>query len=108
MATNNDFTFIKSGRIVVTDPNAPVSSSSAEPESSSGESGEVVEASSGTTLFAQRMNWATEAKAGYYRIFDMQGRPLYSGDRMPSHMPAIRVIVVEYSQKGTVMRRYVQ
>ena len=86
-----------------------MSSSSAEPESSSGESGEVVESSSGTTSIATRAtNFATEAEAGYYRIFDMQGRPLYSGDRMPSHMPAIRVIVVEYSQKGTVMRRYVQ
>ncbi|MBR2272420.1 MAG: hypothetical protein IJ912_08905 [Fibrobacter sp.] len=71
--------------------------------------GEVVEASSGTTSIATRAtNFATEAEAGYYRIFDMQGRPLYSGDRMPSHMPAIRIIVVEYSQKGTVMRRYVQ
>ena len=109
MATNNDSTFIKSGRIVVTDPNAPVSSSSAEPESSSGESGEVVESSSGTTSIATRAtNFATEAETAYYRIFDMQGRPLYFGDRMPSHMPAIRVIVVEYSQKGTVMRRYVQ
>jgi hypothetical protein len=105
-ATNNDSTFIKSGRIVVTDPNAPESSSSAEPESSSGE---IVEASSGTTSIATRAtNFATEAETAYYRIFDMQGRPLYSGDRMPSHMPAIRVIVVEYSQKGTVMRRYVQ
>ncbi|MBR2057791.1 MAG: putative Ig domain-containing protein, partial [Fibrobacter sp.] len=108
-ATNNDSTFIKRGRIVVTDPNAPVSSSSAEPESSSGESGEVVESSSGTTSITTRAtNFATEAETAYYRIFDMQGRPLYFGDRMPSHMPAIRVIVVEYSQKGTVMRRYVQ
>ena len=102
-ATNNDSTFIKSGRIVVTDPNAPESSSSAEPESSSGE---IVESSSGTTLIAQRMNWATEAETAFYRIFDMQGRPLFAGDRMPAKMPAVRVIVVEYSRAGRLIRRY--
>ncbi len=104
-ATNNDSTFVKSGRIVVTDPNTPESSSSAEPESSSGE---VIESSSGTTSIAQRINLSTEAETGFYRIFDMQGRPLFAGEHKPAKMPAIRVIVVEYSQKGTVMRRYVQ
>ena len=102
-ATNNDSTFVKSGRIVVTDPNAPASSSSAEPESSSGE---IVESSSGTTLIAQRTNWATEAETAFYRIFDMQGRPLFAGDRMPAKMPAVRVIVVEYTRAGRLIRRY--
>ena len=102
-ATNNDSTFVKSGRIVVTDPNAPASSSSAEPESSSGE---IVESSSGTTLIAQRMNWATEAETAFYRIFDMQGRPLFAGYRMPAKMPAARVIVVEYTRAGRLIRRY--
>ena len=104
-ATNNDSTFVKSGRIVVTDPNAPASSSSVEPESSSGE---VVESSSGTTLFAQRVNWATEAETAFYRIFDMQGRPLFTGYRMPAHMPAARVIVVEFGKSGTLLRRYIK
>jgi len=102
-ATNNDSTFIKSGRIVVTDPNAPESSSSAEPESSSGE---IVESSSGTTSIAQRVNMATEAETAYYRIFDVQGRPLFTGYRMPAKMPAARVIVVEYTRAGRLIRRY--
>ncbi len=104
-ATNNDSTFVKSGRIVVTDPNAPASSSSVEPESSSGE---VVKSSSGTTSIAQRVNRATEAEIAYYRIFDMQGRPLFAGYRKPAKMPAARVIVVEYTTAGSVKRRYLQ
>ena len=90
---------------MVTDPNAPESSSSTEPESSSGE---IVESSSGTTLFAQRVNWATEAETAFYRIFDMQGRPLFTGYRMPAHMPAARVIVVEFGKSGTLLRRYIK
>ena len=81
-----------------------VSSSSAE----SSASGDAPESSSSTMRIASPAQHATEAEAGFYRIFDMQGRPLYSGDRMPAHMPATRVIVVEYSQKGTVRRRYMQ
>ena len=81
-----------------------VSSSSAESSSS----GDAPESSSSTMRIASPAQHATEAEAGFYRIFDMQGRPLYSGDRMPAHMPATRVIVVEYSQKGTVRRRYMQ
>jgi hypothetical protein len=104
-ATNNDSTFVKSGRIVVTDPNAPESSSSAEPESSSGE---VIESSSGTTSIAQRINLSTEAETGFYRIFDMQGRPLFAGEHKPAKMPAARVIVVEYTKNGALKRRYIQ
>ncbi len=104
-ATNNDSTFVKSGRIVVVDPNAPESSSSAEPESSSGE---IVESDSGTTSVSQRVNWATEAETAFYRIFDMQGRPLFAGYKKPAKMPAARVIVVEYTTAGQQKRRYIQ
>ena len=83
------------------------SSSSAVTESSSSV---VAESSSsnglvGITTFKSR---ATEAEAGFYRIFDIQGRPLFAGNRKPAKMPAARVIVVEYTTAGSVKRRYVQ
>ena len=78
---------------------------SVEPESSSSE---VAESSSTTTAIAQRMNPGTEAETGFYRIFDLQGRPLFEGVQKPAKMPAAHVIVVEYSKSGTVKRRYVQ
>ena len=81
------------------------SSSSAEPESSSSE---VVESSSGTTAIAQRVNLATEAETAFYRIFDLQGRPLFSGRQKPAKMPAAHVMVVEYTKNGAVKRRYIQ
>lgn len=81
------------------------SSSSAEPESSSSE---VVESSSGTTAIAQRMNLGIEAETAYYRIFDLQGRPLFSGYQKPAKMPAAHVMVVEYTKNGAVKRRYIQ
>ena len=82
-------------------------SSSTETSESSG-AGDNPEIVASTMRIMSPVQRTSESTACFYRIFDMQGRPLYSGDRMPSHMPAIRVIVVEYSQKGTVMRRYVQ
>ncbi len=95
-----------SSEIISSSSIAPESSPSIEVESSSsGSNPEIVASTMRITSPVQR---TSESTARFYRIFDMQGRPLYSGDRMPSHMPAIRVIVVEYSQKGTVMRRYVQ
>lgn len=81
------------------------SSSSAEPESSSSE---VVESSSGTTAIAQRMNLGTEAETAFYRVFDLQGRPLFTGKQMPAKMPAAHVMVVEYSKNGSVNRRYLK
>lgn len=81
------------------------SSSSAVSESSSSE---VVESSSGTTAIAQRVNFGTEAETAFYRIFDMQGRPLFAGVQKPAKMPAARVIVVEYTTAGKLKRRYLQ
>ncbi len=78
---------------------------SVEPESSSSE---VAESSSTTTAIAQRMNLGTEAETGFYRIFDLQGRPLFEGVQKPAKMPAAHVVVVEYSKSGTVKRRYIQ
>ena len=100
--SSSDGTFESSSSMVVTIESSP----SIEVESSSsGNNPEIVASTMRITSPVQR---TSESTARIYRIFDMQGRPLYSGDRMPSHMPAVRVIVVEYSQKGTVMRRYVQ
>lgn len=99
-ATSSDSTFAKSGKIVVTDPNVPASSSSED----------VVPGSSSSETSAIRFNVArsTEAETGFYRIFDMQGRPLFAGEYKPAKMPAARVVVVEYSKSGALIRRYIQ
>ncbi|MBR6832066.1 MAG: pectate lyase [Fibrobacter sp.] len=94
-------TFTVEGAVV------PKSSSSEVAESESSSSA-IVESSSGTTAIAQRMNRGTEAETGFYRIFDLQGRPLFEGVQKPAKMPAAHVIVVEYSKSGTVKRRYIQ
>ena len=100
-------TFTVEGAVVPKSSSSEVaeSSSSAEPESSSSE---VAESSSTTTAIAQRMNPGTEAETGFYRIFDLQGRPLFEGVQKPAKMPAAHVIVVEYSKSGIVKRRYIQ
>lgn len=61
-----------------------------------------------TTAIAARVNLATEAETAYYRIFDMQGRPLFAGFQKPAKMPATRVMVVEYTTAGAVKHRYLQ
>ena len=93
------------------DGSAESSSSSiqGDAESSSRVQGEVEGSSSSTTGLAPRsMRIATEAEAGFYRIFDLQGRALCAGLRKPAKRPAARVIVVEYTTAGSVMRRYIQ
>ena len=83
------------------------SSSSAESVSSSSVADEP-ESSSSTTAIASRANFATEAETGFYRIFDLQGRPLFAGFQKPAKMPATRVMVVEYTTAGKVKRRYLE
>ena len=93
------------------DGSAESSSSSiqGDAESSSSVQGEVEGSGSSTTGLAPRsMRIATEAEAGFYRIFDLQGRPLSTSLQKPSKMPGVRVIVVEYSKMGSVKRRYIQ
>lgn len=80
------------------------SSSSALPRSSS--SGVVIGSRSSSSVMALHGPVA-EVETHNYRIFDMQGRPLYSGDRMPAKMPAAHVVVVEYTKAGTVKRSYI-
>ncbi len=115
-ATSNDSTFSKSGKITVTDLSAPASSSSVQDAESS--SSEVPDSSSSSeagpgnenpdAIFGN-VNMTAGQQAGYYRIFDLQGRPLYSGEHKPNKMPASRVIVVEFTKaNGTMLRRYVQ
>ena len=84
------------------------SSSSVAESSSSVILSEVEGSSSSTTAIAQRVNLGTEAETAFYRIFDMQGRPLFSGNQKPAKMPAAHVMVVEYTKSGTVKRRYIQ
>ena len=84
------------------------SSSSVAESSSSVILSEVEGSCSSTTAIAQRVNRSTEAETGFYRIFDLQGRPLFSGYQMPAKMPAAHVMVVEYSKNGSVNRRYVK
>ena len=84
------------------------SSSSVAESSSSVILSEVEGSSSSTTAIAQQMNLATEAETAFYRIFDLQGRPLFKGTQKPAQMPAARVVVVEYAKTGLVKRRYVQ
>lgn len=83
-----------------------VAESSSTIESSSSE--DLLTSSSSTTALPQSLNVATEAEAGFYRIFDMQGRPLFAGYKKPAKMPAARVIVVEYTTAGALKRRYLQ
>jgi hypothetical protein len=54
------------------------------------------------------VNLAPEAETAFYRIFDLQGRPLFSGIQKPAKMPAAHVMVVEYTKNGAVKRRYIQ
>ncbi len=79
--------------ISVIDPNALASSSSGEES---------------TTFGNRSLNIATEAETSLYRIFDMQGRPLFVGGHKPAKMPAARVVVVEYTKNGALKRRYIQ
>ena len=85
--------------MTITDPNAPSSGESSGASFTTGESTQSV-------TFSARN--ATAGKTAYYRIFDMQGRPLFAGHQKPAKMPAARVIVVEYTTAGTLKRRYVQ
>ena len=90
---------------------AAVSSSSNIAESSSSViPGPDPESSSSTTtaLPPRTFGVATEAEAGFYRVFDMQGRPLSTSLQKPAKIPGVRVIVVEYSKMGSVKRRYIQ
>ena len=91
---------------VIQDPDSE-SSSSCHCEEQSSDCDEAISSSS-TTASVSRANLATEAETAYYRIFDMQGRPLFAGDKKPAKMPAARVIVVEYTTAGTLKRRYLQ
>ena len=79
-------------------------SSSSRPRSSS--SGVVIGSRSSSSVMALHGPVA-EVETYNYRIFDMQGRPLYSGDRMPAKMPAAHVVVVEYTKAGSVKRSYI-
>ena len=108
--------FAVEGTAVSSSSEAVSSSSSVEGpvESSSssvipGLTGDLQSSSSTSTGLAPRsMRIATEAEAGFYRIFDLQGRPLSTTLQKPSKMPGVRVIVVEYSKMGSVKRRYIQ
>ena len=96
-----------SSSTVAESSSSEVSSSSVAEESSSSEA-PASSSSEGTIGIASPMQRATEAEAGFYRIFDIQGRPLYSGNSKPAKMPAAHVIVIEYSKTGKTLRHYIQ
>lgn len=83
-------------------------SSSSEEIASSGSEEEIESSDSEESAIRTIADAATEAEASYYRVFDMQGRPLYTGNTKPNKMVATRAIVVEYSKSGTAIRRYIQ
>lgn len=56
-----------------------------------------------TGINATQKFGATEAEASFYRIFDVQGHPLYVGEQMPNRLPASSAIVVEYGPRGQVL-----
>ncbi|MCQ2125560.1 MAG: Ig-like domain-containing protein, partial [Fibrobacter sp.] len=89
---------------------APASSSSEEAVAGSSSSGEINPSSSSSETTSIRLAMASslETEPALYRIFDMQGRALFSGARKPASMPAARVIVVELAKNGSVIRKYVQ
>ena len=103
-------TFTVEGTVVPESSSSEVaeSSSSVAESSSSVILSEVEGSSSSTTAIAQRVNLAPEVETGFYRIFDMQGRPLFSGNQKPAKKPAAHVMVVEYTKSGTIKRRYIQ
>lgn len=92
-------------KITVVDPST--SSSSVVAASSSSETAASSSSAEETTAISGNINYVREATA-YYRIFDMQGRPLFSGAQKPNQMPADRVIVIEYTKSGAINRRYIQ
>lgn len=85
-----------------------IASSGSEEEIESSNSEEIESGDSEESAIRTIADAATEAEASYYRVFDMQGRPLYTGNTKPNKMVATRAIVVEYSKSGTAIRRYIQ
>ncbi|MCF0216067.1 MAG: Ig-like domain-containing protein, partial [Fibrobacteraceae bacterium] len=77
-----------------------------EPKSSSSEE-DVASSSSVEPQAIAGVSYSTEA-VSTIRIFDMQGRPLFTGTEKPLHMKDSHVIVVEYDKTGLVIRRYIQ
>lgn len=49
---------------------------------------------------------ATEAEAGYYRIYNVQGRPVYAGEKLPAKYPAGQSMVVEYGSDGKILKTW--
>lgn len=114
-ATSNDSTFTKSGRMIITDPNAPANEETDLPGDEVEIPGDEVPSDtpfdtsdSELTVIGKSLDIATEAETWLYRIFDMQGRPLFTGTAKPSKMPAARVAVIEYTKSGSVKKRYIQ
>lgn len=87
----------KKGTITVSDTSSE-SSSSTEGSSES-------EASSSDASGFGMAKLSTGKAVEYVRIFDVQGRPLYSGSKRPAKLPAAQAIVIEYDAAGGVVSR---
>lgn len=60
----------------------------------------------GGTTNMKTLDYATETKAAYYRIYDLQGRPLYAGKSRPAGIFPQKTVTVEFNASGCVIRRY--
>ena len=58
------------------------------------------------TMHIKGIVQAAPTEAESFGIFDLQGRPLYAGERLPAKMPATNVIIVEYGASGKIIRTY--
>jgi hypothetical protein len=47
-------------------------------------------------------------KTAFYRIFDLQGRPLFKGKTKPLKLPVSRAVVIEFATAGKIKSRYLQ
>jgi hypothetical protein len=50
----------------------------------------------------------TEAEKEFYRLYDIQGCPIYSGAKLPTVWPAGQVLVVEYGSRGQILKTWVK
>ena len=96
-ATNGDSTFSKGGRLTVKDT-LLIESSSSEIQSSSSEA---------SSFISPSFNLSNE-KTAFYRIFDLQGRPLFKGKTKPLKLPVSRAVVIEFTTAGKIKSRYIQ
>lgn len=86
------------------------SSSIAETSASFGDvsSSSVASTEKTAIMNAQFLDNPTDVKVAFYRIFDVQGRPVYAGKVLPKKISIERGVVLEYSSNGSIKRSYLR